>query len=281
MGADPNPFRYCGEYFDVESGAYYLRARYYDPSVGRFTQEDTHWNASNMIYGDEPQQIGEYEDPLGTSRYTYAPQITAVMQAGNLYGYTGGNPLMFADPSGKAFMFVTAIVGLTIGAIAGGIISYIQSGEISWQAVATGAAIGCAIGLVGGAALAYATTGSITASTTVVLSAGESWAATMAASGATTPAAIGRTFEKWLYAFHNVATNAQQVFIKGIGRIDAFLNGRIYELKNYNWEKYSPSQIKSIIENFISQAQRYLTIDQVNGQRVREVVYYFIQPRLS
>ena len=42
VGADPNPFRYCGEYFDVESGAYYLRARYYDPSIGRFTQEDTH-----------------------------------------------------------------------------------------------------------------------------------------------------------------------------------------------------------------------------------------------
>ena len=35
VGADPNPFRYCGEYFDVESGSYYLRARYYDPSVGR------------------------------------------------------------------------------------------------------------------------------------------------------------------------------------------------------------------------------------------------------
>jgi hypothetical protein len=28
VGSDPNPFRYCGEYFDVESGAYYLRARY-------------------------------------------------------------------------------------------------------------------------------------------------------------------------------------------------------------------------------------------------------------
>ena len=53
-------------------------------SVGRFTEEDTHWNASNMIYGDEPQQIGEYEDPLGTSRYVYAPQITAIMQAGML-----------------------------------------------------------------------------------------------------------------------------------------------------------------------------------------------------
>ena len=69
-------------------------------SVGRFTQEDTHWNTSNMIYGDEPQQIGEYEDPLGTSRYTYAPQVTAVMQAGNLYGYCVENPVRYTDTSG-------------------------------------------------------------------------------------------------------------------------------------------------------------------------------------
>ena len=38
---DSNPFRYCGEYYDTESGAYYLRARYYDPTVGRFGQEDS------------------------------------------------------------------------------------------------------------------------------------------------------------------------------------------------------------------------------------------------
>lgn len=35
-----NPFRYCGEYTDEESGLVYLRARYYDPSIGRFISED-------------------------------------------------------------------------------------------------------------------------------------------------------------------------------------------------------------------------------------------------
>ena len=121
MGADPNPFRYCGEYFDVESGSYYLRARYYDPSVGRFTQEDTHWNASNMIYGDEPQQIGEYEDPLGTSRYVYAPQVTAIMQAGCLYGYGLNNPVSLIDPTGKV-VTPANVIGAVIGAGGGALL---------------------------------------------------------------------------------------------------------------------------------------------------------------
>jgi len=37
---DTNPFRYCGEYFDTETGNIYLRARYYAPNVGRFISED-------------------------------------------------------------------------------------------------------------------------------------------------------------------------------------------------------------------------------------------------
>ncbi len=37
---DENPFRYCGEYYDAETGFIYLRARYYDPMVGRFTSVD-------------------------------------------------------------------------------------------------------------------------------------------------------------------------------------------------------------------------------------------------
>jgi RHS repeat-associated protein len=37
---DSNPFRYCGEYWDGETGTYYLRARYYAPGTGRFWSED-------------------------------------------------------------------------------------------------------------------------------------------------------------------------------------------------------------------------------------------------
>ena len=38
--SDSNPWRYCGEYWDKETGSYYLRFRNYQPKIGRFTSED-------------------------------------------------------------------------------------------------------------------------------------------------------------------------------------------------------------------------------------------------
>jgi len=61
---DTNPFRYCGEYLDLSSGTYYLRARYYDPTIGRFLAED-------------PSRAGL-----------------------NWYTYCGNNPVNFVDPFG-------------------------------------------------------------------------------------------------------------------------------------------------------------------------------------
>jgi len=60
-----NRFMYAGEQFDSITGQYYLRARYYDPQVGRFTQEDPYRG-----------------DGL------------------NLYAYVSNNPVNFTDPSG-------------------------------------------------------------------------------------------------------------------------------------------------------------------------------------
>ena len=61
---DPNPFRYCGEYYDAELQEIYLRARSYDPSTGRFSQEDPAKDTNNW------------------------------------YSYTNHNPVNFTDPSG-------------------------------------------------------------------------------------------------------------------------------------------------------------------------------------
>ena len=68
--SDTNPFRYCGEYYDISSGTYYLRARYYDPTTGRFSGEDTY--------------RGQATDPLSL----------------NLYTYCSNNPIKYTDPMG-------------------------------------------------------------------------------------------------------------------------------------------------------------------------------------
>ena len=54
---DENPYRYCGEYYDKETEEVYLRARYYEPGVGRFIIRDTY--------------TGESNEPLSLHLYTY------------------------------------------------------------------------------------------------------------------------------------------------------------------------------------------------------------------
>ena len=46
-----NPFRYRGYYYDVETGWYYLNARYYDPNVGRFLSPDVILGANGGLQG--------------------------------------------------------------------------------------------------------------------------------------------------------------------------------------------------------------------------------------
>ena len=61
----PNRLRHNAQIEDDLTGLYYLRARYYNTGIGRFTQED-------VIYNDGL----------------------------NLYAYCSSNPVMYADPSG-------------------------------------------------------------------------------------------------------------------------------------------------------------------------------------
>ena len=151
-GTDANPFRSCGEYWDNETETYYLRARYYDPSIGRFLSEDTHWNPSNMTYGDNPVKWNEREsnDPLGLNTYTLVPNINAIMQSGNLYAYCLNNPLLYQDPGGESIILTCIIVGAIIGAVVGASVgayySYKSFGTVKWQYVVGGAVAGGVIG---------------------------------------------------------------------------------------------------------------------------------------
>ena len=89
VGEDPNPLRYCGEYWDEETQTYYLRARYYDPVYGRFTQQD------QVPYISRELPNGETAiDPLSL----------------NLYTYCANNPITYCDPSGNAWDIVFDVV---------------------------------------------------------------------------------------------------------------------------------------------------------------------------
>ncbi|WP_240344079.1 RHS repeat-associated core domain-containing protein [Paenibacillus sp. SYP-B3998] len=65
----PQPFKYSGEMMDDKVGLQYLRARWYDPSMGRFVGEDS--------YG------GQVNNPLSLNRFTYVEN----------------NPLTHVDPT--------------------------------------------------------------------------------------------------------------------------------------------------------------------------------------
>ena len=60
-----NAFKYSGEQHDAQTSQYYLRARFYNPKIGRFTQEDV-YRGSGL----------------------------------NLYVYVSNNPILYIDPSG-------------------------------------------------------------------------------------------------------------------------------------------------------------------------------------
>jgi RHS repeat-associated protein len=77
-----NPILFTSREFDAETGLYYNRARYLDPSTGRWTTQD----------------------PLGFA-------------AGdaNLYRYVGNKPTLLVDPSGNLAWFVAVPLVMSVG----------------------------------------------------------------------------------------------------------------------------------------------------------------------
>lgn len=69
-----NPFSYTTREFDQETSIYYYRARYYDPSLGRFISEDPiGFGGGTHFYRYASNNPVLFDDPLGLWRNTGKP----------------------------------------------------------------------------------------------------------------------------------------------------------------------------------------------------------------
>jgi RHS repeat-associated protein len=113
-GTTTNNYLYTGEQFDKNLGEYYLRARYYNPSEGRFT-------------GRDPFD-GMLTEPLSL----------------NKYAYVHGNPVNNTDPTGM-FALTEVLADVALAGILAGLAVYNISNNL--RSIAVGGSSGGDSGL--------------------------------------------------------------------------------------------------------------------------------------
>ncbi len=120
---DANPYRYAGYYLDTKTNLYKVGLRYYQPRLGRWTQQDILEN-----YGNPAQ--------------------------GNRYAYAGDDPINATDPSGASpeGAAIGAGIGGTLAAYLGG--ALVAAGCVGTFGLSCVAAAVVTAGLYGGAGAA-------------------------------------------------------------------------------------------------------------------------------
>ena len=119
-----NPFRYKGYYYDVETGLYYCRSRYYDPAIRRF------------ISADDTQVLRDNLDMLGEK---------------NLYAYCDDNPITRSDSDGQLWhklveIAAGAVIGAALNVVTGGIAATVTGQKYTLKDMMAAAAAGAIAG---------------------------------------------------------------------------------------------------------------------------------------
>src|SRR5205823_3247445 len=71
-GSLTTPLMYSGQYLDSESGLYYLRARYYDPTTAQFLTVDPAVAKTRSPYAYVAGNPLNATDPTGAYEYNYS-----------------------------------------------------------------------------------------------------------------------------------------------------------------------------------------------------------------
>ena len=108
-----NPYLFQGRRFDAETGFYYFRNRYYDPTAGRFLQRDPVWDAANV---------------------------------GNQYTFVANGPATRLDPSGELGPIGAGILGGAVFGGASALGQWLDKGCVDWGRVGTSFGMGFAFG---------------------------------------------------------------------------------------------------------------------------------------
>ena len=83
-GAQYNPFRYRGYYYDSDLGMYYLQSRYYDAKICRFISADGYVSTGQGILGN------------------------------NMFAYCGNNPVNHVDPTGEIPIGIIIVIIMSV-----------------------------------------------------------------------------------------------------------------------------------------------------------------------
>ena len=177
-GTLANFYTYTGRELDPESGLYYYRARYYDPTIGRFLNEDPLNMGTILRFLQVARSVTS--SPSGTENILQ--ELLSIPHHSNLFLYALNNPIILTDPLGLQVRDIYDAIGKLSNAIcrgirnlncaAGRICSVIVLGAAATVAV-TGAIVLVAAALPGAAievpvviAFAFATPAGV--STTIV-----------------------------------------------------------------------------------------------------------------
>jgi len=128
-GTVTNPWRFAGQYYDSSTGLYKMGARYYNPGLGRWTQQDPIRQIGSFRQSDRYPYAGD--DPINLT------DPTGMRSLGQrVAGFAAGTVAGIAT-TGIGVVGFTATAGACTGGLGGE--GCLETATYSWAAFGTGA----------------------------------------------------------------------------------------------------------------------------------------------